>query len=445
MIKTNSKKIEKGDTFVAMKGSIADGHDYIEEAILNGATKIIAERGIYSVDTMIVEDTTEYIKEYIKQIDIDGIKLIGVTGTNGKTTTCYLLYQALNQIGKKCAYIGTIGFYIDSKVKDLDNTTPGILEIYQMIEIAKQSGCEYVVMEVSSHALIQDRVYALTFDVGIITNVTRDHLDYHKTMEAYANAKQRLFTKIKKSGYAIIPSDICYKEKFLLEENTNITYGEKGDYQIQNINVTSLESTFDIVHNGVTSNYQISLLGTYNIQNMINVIIVLEQLHVKDIAVIIKNLCPPKGRMDTLTYKDSTIVIDYAHTPDAVENIIKTMRQVSKENIYTIIGCGGNRDKEKRPIMGNIATELSDYVIFTSDNPRDENEMDIIQDMVGSLEKSNYEIVINRQNAIIKGIQRCFKNDILLILGKGHEDYQIIQGEKIHFDDKEIVLNYIRR
>ena len=446
MLKANSKEVTKNDIFIALKGENHDGHDYIEDAIQNGASQIIAEHGLYSVETLIVKDTKEYIKKYVERYkeEISDLYIIGMTGTNGKTTTCYLLYQALNNLGKKCAYIGTIGFYIGKKIRDLKNTTPGILDIYEMLLEAKKEGCLYVVMEVSSHALAQDRVYGIEFDVAIISNITRDHLDYHKTMEEYAFAKQKLFYMLKKDGIAIIPEEIDYKSYFMLEKNHNITYGKKGNYKLISYDLDMLKTKFTISHDSIEETYEMKLLGLYNIYNMMNVIIVLDYLGIlnKD---VIAMLTPPPGRMEMISYETNQIIIDYAHTPDAVQNIVSSIKILVKGKIYVIIGCGGNRDKEKRPMMAKIATELADYVIFTSDNPRDEKPEDIIHDMIENLDATNYEIEINREKAIIKGIQKCIKNDILLILGKGHENYQIIKNEKLHFDDKEIVLGYCRR
>ncbi len=445
MLKINSKDIKEGDTFIAIRGENSDGHKYIEEAIKNGAKEIVAEYGLYSVETLIVNDTKEYLKKYVEKYkeELDDMYIIGSTGTNGKTTTCYLIYQALNNVGKKCAYIGTIGFYLDKKVRDLKNTTPGILELYEMLLEAKKEGYKYVVMEVSSHALVQDRVHGLSFDVAIISNVTQDHLDYHKTMEDYAAAKQRLFKLIKKDGYAIIPSDIEYKNYFELEENRNITYGSTGNYIIEDVNLNNNETIFKVLNNEESRIYKTKLLGKYNVYNMMNVIIILNELGIDNIDSIIKELTPPPGRMEIIEYKDNKIIIDYAHTPDAVENILKCVHEITTGKIYVIIGCGGDRDKEKRPIMAKISTDYADNVIFTSDNPRSENASDIIDDMIEKLDNNNYEIEINREKAISKGIQKCIKNDILLILGKGHENYQIIGNEKIHFDDKEIVLKYL--
>lgn len=450
-IKVDSRKVKEGDIFVAIKGINHDGNDYIEEAIKNGATTVVVEKGLYSVDTLIVKDTKEYLIKYLKENYYDKIKnlkLIGITGTNGKTTSCYLLYQALNKLNKKCAYIGTIGFYIEDSVNKLNNTTPDILDIYEMLLECARKNCEYVVMEVSSHALSLKRVEGLLFDYVIFTNLTKDHLDYHKNMKDYALAKKILFTKLKENGKAIINIDDKYHDYFLLDNNTNITYGiNSSNYQIKDYQVNESGSEFNIFYNNKNNQFKTNLIGKYNIYNTLISIIILNEIgyYYDDIYKIISELSAPKGRMEVVKYNDNLIIIDYAHTPDAVLKIIKTVKQLSKNKIYTIIGCGGNRDKTKRPEMAKIATELSDFVVFTSDNPRDENPNDIIDDMIRNLEYNNYEIIINRKDAIEKSIQMLTKSDILLVLGKGHEDYQIINGKKIDFDDKKVVLEIIGR
>ena len=450
-VKVDSRKVKEGDIFVAIKGINHDGNDYIEEAIKNGATTVVVEKGLYSVDTLIVKDTKEYLIKYLKENYYDKIKnlkLIGITGTNGKTTSCYLLYQALNKLNKKCAYIGTIGFYIEDSVNKLNNTTPDILDIYEMLLECARKNCEYVVMEVSSHALALKRVEGLLFDYVVFTNLTKDHLDYHKNMEDYALAKKILFTKLKEKGKAIINIDDKYHDYFLLDNNTNITYGiNSSNYQIKDYQVNESGSEFNIFYNNKNNQFKTNLIGKYNIYNTLISIIILNEIgyYYDDIYKIISELSAPKGRMEVVKYNDNLIIIDYAHTPDAVLKIIKTVKQLSKNKIYTIIGCGGNRDKTKRPEMAKIATELSDFVVFTSDNPRDENPNDIIDDMIRNLEYNNYEIIINRKEAIEKSIQMLTKSDILLVLGKGHEDYQIINGKKIDFDDKKVVLEIIGR
>lgn len=444
-IKCDSRLVNKGDIFVAIKGFNVDGHDYINDAIKNGASKIIAEHGLYEVDTLIVKDSHKYLVEYLKNNYYDkirNIKLIGMTGTNGKTTTCFLIYQALKKLGKKSAYIGTIGFYMENKIRDLNNTTPDILDIYNMLLECSENNIEYVVMEVSSHALDMNRVDKLEFDYAIFSNLTKDHLDYHLDMKSYALAKQKLFYQLKRNGVAIVNADDDYKSFFLVHNNT-ITYGlTEGNRVITSYDIDIHGSEFKFEEN----TYHTNLIGKHNLYNVLAVIIFLEQIGIeKDkIIEVISELKAPKGRMDMIKYGNNIVVIDYAHTPDAVKNIINAFKDIPHNNLYTIIGCGGNRDKTKRPIMAKIATDLSSKVIITSDNPRYEKPMAIIKDMVSNLDNSNYEIEENRAIAITKGIQMCIENDILLVLGKGHEEYQIINDERIHFSDIEIVKDYIK-
>lgn len=444
-IKSDSRKIESGDTFIALK-YVNDGHKYIEDAIDRGATRVIVEEGLYSVDTLLVKDTHEYLVNYLKDNywdKIKDLKIIGMTGTNGKTTTCYLLHKVLNSLGRKCAYIGTIGFYIGEKVKDLGNTTPDILDLYEMLLESKNRGCEYVVMEVSSHALSMDRVKGLEFDAAIFSNLTQDHLDYHKDMESYKNEKLKLFNMLRNDRLAIINVDDKYYKHFILGQNKNVTYGyNESNYMISNYNTSLLGSNFIINNSDV---YETKLLGKHNIYNLTCIISLLQELgfSYEEIYDNIKCLDCPPGRMDSVNYGTNNIIIDYAHTPDAVENVLSSVKELNPAHIYTIVGCGGNRDRTKRPIMASIATDLSDYVIFTSDNPRGEDPEAIISDMIQNLDRKDYEIEVNREKAIIRGIQLLTENDILMVLGKGHETYQIIGDKIIDFDDKEIVMNNI--
>lgn len=440
-IKIDSRKVVKGDTFIAIKGERKDGHNYINDAINNGASTIVAEYGDYNVTTIIVNDTKKYLEEYLENNyydDIKKLKLIGMTGTNGKTTTCFLIYEALNKANKNCAYIGTLGFYICGKSFNTDNTTPNLYEIYNMLLSCVKNNCEYVVMEVSSQGISMGRVNTLLFDYVIFSNLTQDHLDYHKNMENYLISKQKLFT-MTRDAYAIVNSDDKYYKYFMLD-NKNITYGKNSDdFKISIINTNIDGSRFRLNNNL----YKTKLVGEYNIYNISAVIILLRILNVKGIYKIISNLEAPIGRMDIIKYNENNIIVDYAHTPDAVEKVIKSILNLPHNRVITIIGCGGNRDQGKREIMGNIATKYSDYVIFTSDNPRFEEPKKIINDITKKLDSKNYEIDVNREKAIIKGIQMLKKNDILLLLGKGHEEYQIIGNKSIPFSDKKVVLKNI--
>ena len=439
MLQNDSRKVKVGDTFIALKGINGDGHNYIDDAISRGASKTICEHGNYD-NCEIVEDTNKYLREYVKNNYVDiikNLKLIGITGTNGKTTTSYLIYQAMNIVGVRCAYIGTIGFYMNGKMYDNTNTTPDILSLYHMLIECVRNDIEYVVMEVSSQGLAYNRVEFLKFDYAVFTNLTEDHLDFHKTMDNYLDCKLRLFSMLMDNGVSIVNSDDKYYKKFIT--NNCITYGESGDYKISDINYDINECSFKV--NNI--DYKSELIGSYNIYNISVVIIILELLNIKSgrIKETISKLESAPGRMDKIKYNDSIVIIDYAHTPDAVEKVIDALKD--KGRIITIIGCGGNRDKHKRKIMGKVAHTKSDYVIYTSDNPRYEDAYDIILDMIQLLDSFNYEIEVNRKKAIIKGIQMLKKGDILLILGKGHEDYQEIKGVKYPFSDKVTVLEYI--
>lgn len=447
-IKTDSRKVQKGDTFVAIKGATVDGHDYIESAIKNGATKIICEHGNYDVDTLIVTDTKEYLQNYIVsnfKEEVNKLDIIGITGTNGKTTTSYLTYQMLNKLGVKTAYIGTIGFYIDDDIKELPNTTPEILEVYSMLIEALEKGCKVVVMEVSSHALALKRVEGLNFKIEAFTNLTEDHLDYHKTMENYLNAKLKILEQLKNDGTIIVNNDDEYGKYFKQKNFQTIGFNE-SNYQILNYESNTDGTNINFQYNDNVYSVKTNLRGRFNVYNYMTTLAIVNiyKFELDEIISITKDIYPPKGRCEQVTIRDAAAIIDYAHTPDAVEKIINSFLENKKGRIITIVGCGGDRDPMKRPIMGKIATEKSDYVIFTNDNPRTEDPNAIMNDIIAGVSKNNYEVILDRKSAINKGLSLLKTNDTLLILGKGHEDYQIIGHEKHHLDDKEIVLEYLK-
>jgi len=446
---TDSRKVKNGDTFIALRGVDNDGHKYIDTAISNGATRIICEEGNYSVETIIVDDTTKYLNDYVYNNYYDkikDIKLIGVTGTSGKTTTCFLVYNMLKKLGKKVGYIGTIGFYMDSKVRDLPNTTPYIHELYNCLLECRNNDIEYVVMEVSSHALDMDRVYGLKFDVCGFTNISQDHLDYHGTIESYANTKVKLFSKLRGNKTAIINIDDDYSDMFMLNENNNITVSENsGDVSIYNINMTNLGIDFCFNYNGKDYITSIDMVGKYNVYNYIMAVMLINSCGFDiDKIINLSDVKAPRGRMEMVKYGTNSIFVDYAHKPDAVKKVLESTREFCIGKIITIIGCGGNRDRTKRPIMGGIASDNSDYVIFTNDNPRNENPDDIMKDILEGVKRNNYEVILDRKDAIKKGVSLLNDRDVLLILGKGHEDYQIIKGVKYHLDDMECVMESIK-
>ena len=449
-VKVDSRKVKKGDTFIALRGISSDGHDYIESAIKNGASKLIVEEDKnYSVEYEVVSDTRAYLINYLKENYskyLNEMKIIGITGTNGKTTSAYLLHNALNLLGIKTAYIGTIGFYINKKIESLNNTTPDVLDLFELLLKSYGNGCKYVCMEVSSQGLSHKRVEGFLFDYVIFTNLTQDHLDYHKTMENYCLAKQELFRKLKPNGTAIINYDDEYKNYFLLPNNNNITYGFLGgDYQITNFKMTNQKTTFSYDYNGNHYNIASPLLGKFNVYNLLVTIIVLRLMNIPEKQ--IENLCveleAPNGRMDTICYGTNSIIVDYAHTPDALSKIINTMLEVTNGHIYTVFGCTGDRDRGKRPIMTNIACKLSAKVILTHDDPHNEDQKQIFDDMTNGIKYTNYEICYDRKEAIIKGIGYLKDNDTLLVLGKGHEEFIINGNEKIPFNDRTVILEYL--
>ncbi len=448
-IKIDSRKVKQGDTFVALRGATVDGHNYINQAIENGATKVVIDHDMdVSVEKEIVPDTDKWLTNYISetyQKEANEINLIAVTGTNGKTTTAYLTYQILNKLGSKTAYIGTIGFYLpDEDFIELPNTTPNILDLYDLILTAKSKGCKNVMMEVSSHALDMERVKGLKYKVAAFTNLTQDHLDYHKTMENYLAAKMLILKQLE--GPMIINADDpCAKEWINAYTNTK-TYGFEGiDYKIESYTDTEKGTLLKFKAFGKDYEIETNLRSRFNVYNYITTLSLINNLgyNIEDILSVTPSIYPPKGRCEIIKVKDGEAVIDYAHTPDAVEKIIDAFTENKKGRVITIVGCGGDRDPKKRPIMGRIAAEKSDYVIFTSDNPRTEDPQKIMDDILAGVNTTNYEVELDRPKAIIKALDMIKKNDAVLILGKGHEDYQIIGHEKHHLDDSEEVQKYI--
>lgn len=449
-IKTDSRKVKPGDIFVALRGIVGDGHAFIPKAIENGASLIIAEEGEYSIPYEIVDDSREYLNNYLKENYnkyLEEMHLIGITGTNGKSTAAYLIYDTLNKLDKKCCYIGTIGYFREKKIFDMPNTTPEVTEIYDMLIDAYDAGYRYAVIEASSEGLLHRRLENVPFEHAIFTNLTQDHLNIHGTMENYAKCKQKLFNQIRPGGKAIINYDDPNKGIFTLNYNDNITYGfTGGDYRVSDYQMSIMGTSFTFISDGVKQNIKVPLIGKYNIYNVLVTIIVLYELGFtySEIYDVLLHVNSPAGRMDMVEYKNNRIIIDYAHTPDAVLNVISTVKEVCDGKIYTVFGCTGDRDRTKRPIMTKIVTDLSDKVVITCDDIHNEDPNQIVDDMIKGLINTNYEVELDRKQAIIKGINLLTTNDALLILGKGHEEVMIVKNnERIPFNDKKTVLEYL--
>lgn len=442
----DSRKVKPGYLFVAIKGFETDGHKYIDSAIANGATAVVGEDDAdCSVTYVKVPDSRKALAVCGAQFydnPQNKLKIIGITGTNGKTTTTYLIRQILMLKGIRCDLIGTNQTIIGDEEIESSRTTPESLDLFECFYKMVQSGGEYVVMEVSSHSLDLDRVYGVTFETALITNITQDHLDFHKTMDNYANAKAKLFT-ISKSGAA--NADDEYASVIMGKATcpmTTYAIDADADIKAENLRMSERGVIFDIKLNGEIREIRLGIPGKFSVYNALGAICVCLNIGI-DIADIEKGLVlakSVKGRIEVVhTPTPYTVIIDYAHTPDGLVNIISAVRGFAKSRVITVFGCGGNRDSSKRPQMGKIAEDLSDIAIVTSDNPRCEKPMAIIEDILAGMQKTNHIVVENRKEAIRRAIQIAQENDIIILAGKGHETYQEIEHVKHDFDERTVV------
>ena len=440
---TNSKLVKPGQIFVAICGHTVDGHDYIEEAIKNGAESLVVMHDVSSsIPYKIVDDTEQFLIEEIPKLykeELKKLKIIGITGTNGKTTSAYLTYQMILKLGKKASYLGTIGYFTKDKEITLNNTTPDIITLYKLLLDAINDNIEYFVMEVSSHSISLKRIEGLKFEVCAFTNLTQDHLDFYKTIDNYLKAKLKILDYLDDDKYILLNSDDENSKYFM--NHLCKTYGINGDYKIINYISHPDKTEITFSYDNKTYNVITNLTSKFNVYNYLTMLSILNSIgfSIDNILENTKDIYPPKGRCETYKVKNGYAVIDYAHTPDAVLKVISAYNELKKNRVITIVGCGGDRDPKKRPIMGNIATDNSDFVIFTSDNPRTEDPLAILNDITKENHANNFIVIPDRKEAILRGIELMEKDDILLILGKGHENYQIIGHEKIHFDDAEII------
>ena len=439
MLRVDLKDINPGDTFLSLPEKEEEKERKIQEAIDKGAACIITEKGEYKVKTILTPDTKTYLSNYLKELyieKIDNIRIIGIIGKQGKTLTQNLITQILNNLNSKTAYIGEDEFYLDGKTT---KNKANIYTIYENIGKAIDNNCENIIIEISNKNIIQREYEGLRFDIVIYTNLIGENIT-----EEYVNTKIEPFKMIKKDGYAIINKNDQYYKKFSLPQNHNIYYGTKdSDYIIKDISLTYDSTSFSINNIKVV----LPILGSYNIYNFINAYIIAKLLNYRDEDILesAKNLKQVDGRYQTIKSKDNLIIIDSANTNEKIKNIIYYTKEFRKERIITIIGCDSNIKKEERKKIGKTVTDLTDYTIFTSDNPRYEEPEDIIEDMKKNIKKNNYDVVVNRKEAIKKGISLLEKEDILLVLGKGNEEFQIIGNDEFSYNDYKEVLKNIKR
>jgi UDP-N-acetylmuramoyl-L-alanyl-D-glutamate--2,6-diaminopimelate ligase len=444
--------------FVAVKGAKIDASRFINEAIENGAKFIVCDSKVKTPDSqeisfVKVKDTRAALSELAVRFYKNPsrkLKVIGVTGTNGKTTITYLLEALLKEKGAPAGVIGTINYRFKNKVIPAKNTTPGPLEIQSILFNMLKDGARYAAMEVSSHALDQKRVANIDFHSAIFTNLTQDHLDYHKNFKGYFAAKSKLFKEISSKSFAVINNDDEYSRKLKkITPARIITYGieNKSDVQAKNIKFSATHTEFDLLAFGNRIKIEANLIGRHNVYNMLAVCAwgVKEGIALKVIKSALEKFLHVPGRLERFSSKKGFYVfVDYAHTDDALKNVLSALRQLSPRRIITLFGCGGERDNLKRPKMGKVATELSDFTLITSDNPRSEKPENIIKDIIRGIKKNNYLVVLERRKAIRKAMSLAKSGDIVLLAGKGHENYQVLNGRTMHFDDREEVRRCLR-
>ena len=452
-VNIDSRKIREGHLFVAMRGTQVDGHKFIDKALESGAKAVLCEEfpqdkkdGICYILVDSTEDAVGKVATLFYGDPSKHLKLVGVTGTNGKTTIATLLYNMFRKFGYKVGLLSTVCNYIDDRAVPADHTTPDPIELNELLSEMVKAGCEYAFMECSSHAIHQKRIGGLRFTGGIFTNLTRDHLDYHKTFENYRNAKKAFFDGLPKTAFAITNADD--KNGMVMVQNTKATIKTYSTCQMADFRARIIEMHFAGMYLDIDGHeVGVQFIGKFNVSNLLAVYAAARMLgkQPEEILVAMSTLHSVSGRLEPIQSPDGyTAIVDYAHTPDALENVLNAIHEVlnGKGKVITVCGAGGNRDKGKRPLMAQEAVRQSDRVIITSDNPRFEEPQDIINDMVAGLNKDEMKKVItitDRKEAIKTACMMAQKGDVILVAGKGHENYQEIKGVKHHFDDKEVL------
>ena len=452
-VNIDSRRIEKGHLFVAIPGTQTDGHKYIPKAIELGAAAVLCENvpeqqvpGVTYIQVASTEDAVGKVATLFYGDPSRKLKLVGVTGTNGKTTIATLLYNMFRKFGHKCGLLSTVCNYIEDEAIPADHTTPDPIELNRLLAQMVDAGCEYAFMECSSHAIAQKRIGGLKFAGGLFTNLTRDHLDYHKTFENYRDAKKAFFDGLDKDAFAITNADD--KNGQIMVQNCKAQVKTYSTRTMANFKAKIIECHFEGMYLDINGKeVGVQFIGKFNVSNLLAVYGAAVMLGKKpeDILLILSTLKSVNGRLEPIHSPEGyTAIVDYAHTPDALENVLNAIHEVlnGKGKVITVCGAGGNRDKGKRPLMAQEAVKQSDKVIITSDNPRFEEPQDIINDMLAGLDQKQMKKVVSivdRREAIRTACMMAEKGDVILIAGKGHEDYQEIKGVKHHFDDKEVV------
>ncbi len=457
---SDSRIVQKGDIFVALKGPLADGHDFIPHAASRGAAAIIAETklnpstNLQDTAFLQVEDSHFAFSRLLTRLhglEARPIQLIGVTGTNGKTTITYLIRFLLNQLSA-CGLIGTVRYEWANKSIESKNTTPGLGQLIPLLSDMVQDGMKYCVAEISSHGLDQNRLAGLDFTAAVFTNLTQDHLDYHRTLENYYLAKRKLFVSKPAPKFSAVNLDDEYGRRLLSElgkRAVSFGFDAGATYRAQNEKVTLEGSEFDLIYRGGTHRVKTNLPLRHNIYNVLAALSILSELDfaLEQLIPLLPKFPGVPGRMERADAKGGALVfVDYAHTPDAVFNVLSSARPLVGGKIITVLGCGGNRDKGKRPLMGRIAGEGSDIAIVTSDNPRNEEPQSILDAIrPGIAEGRQAEFILDRKKAIERAIELAGPKDVVLILGKGHEKYQIVGDQTLPFDDVEVAQECLRK
>lgn len=464
----DSRKVGPNSLFICLRGNTVDGHSFVQDAIRRGAVAILAEEEVDVPESVVVikaPDTRlamQCIVPHFFDFPARKIRMIGVTGTNGKTTTTYLIRAILREAGYRVGLIGTIQTLIEDEALPVKNTTPDVLDLQELLYKMVDARMDYVVMEVSSHALALGRVAGSEFDVGVFTNITQDHLDFHITFENYIQAKSKLFEMIsqpdqtKSNKSAVINLDDAAASAMLSAANCpTLTYSMKAkqaDIQASNIDVTRKGASFVISGPFGTRQINLKITGIFNVYNALAAIgtALGESVPFEQIVRAIESAKSVPGRFEIVDAgQPFSVIVDYAHTPDGLENILKTVRQFAKRRVIVVFGCGGDRDRTKRPIMGRLAAQYADSIIATSDNPRSEDPVAILAEIETGIREAirsggSYEVIVDRHEAIAKALALAKPDDVVVIAGKGHETYQVLKDKVIDFDDRKVVSDIIR-